>query len=64
MSQPVSSFVVRFHLANVDPRTKEKTYRIKVTHVQTEHESTFDLLDEAVRYMKGSVDREGQHEEV
>lgn len=64
MSQPVSSFIVRFHTAAIDPNTLEKMYRIKVTHVQTEHECTFDYLEEAFRYMKRSVEQEGKREGV
>lgn len=52
----IASFVVRFHLAEVDEETKEKNWRIKVTHVQEEVETWFDELEEAYLYMKKLVD--------
>jgi len=56
VSQPIASFVVRFHEAMENEVEEERRYRIKVTHVQNENEMTFESFDEAMNYMKGSLD--------
>ncbi|MGG7621608.1 hypothetical protein [Bacillus coreaensis] len=51
----IASFVVRFHLAEVDGETKEKNWRIKVTHVQEDIETWFEELEDVYLYMKKLV---------
>ncbi|KGX87871.1 hypothetical protein [Pontibacillus marinus] len=55
MSQPIASFVVRFH-ASLEEGEEDQRYRIKVTHVQNEVEMTFESFDQAMNYMKNSLD--------
>lgn len=53
MNDPVASFVVRFHSSQ--SMEEEKRYRIKVTHVQNEREAIFETFEDAMDYMKGSI---------
>jgi hypothetical protein len=53
----IASFVVRFHLASVEPVTGEKKWRIKVTYVQDGKETTFEKLEEAVLFMNRTVSK-------
>lgn len=55
MNEPIASYVVRFHASNSEGREGNKTYRIKVTHVQKEQEEIFDTFEEAMGYMKNSI---------
>lgn len=55
MSQPIASFVVRFHAAPEDAQYDDQRYRIKVTHVQNEIEMTFESFEQAMEYMKDSL---------
>ncbi|WP_075981498.1 hypothetical protein [Bacillus massilinigeriensis] len=52
----IASFIIRFHLAEVDETTNEKKWRIKVNHVQSEQETFFESFEEAMKYMKRVVD--------
>lgn len=51
----IASFVIRFHLAEIDGVTNKKRWRIKVTHVQEDREIFFENLEEAVLFMKKIV---------
>lgn len=51
----IASFVVRFHLADVNEETSKKLWRIKVTHVQEEMETFFDTAEDAFDFMKAIV---------
>ncbi|WP_156416255.1 hypothetical protein [Cytobacillus dafuensis] len=50
----IASFVIRFHLADIDEIGKKK-WRIKVTHVQEDIEILFETIDEATSYMKNII---------
>lgn len=51
----IASFVVRFHLTDVDKESKKKNWRIKVTHVQKDEETLFETIEEATVFMKKIV---------
>lgn len=51
----IASFVVRFHLADVDRESNKKSWRIKVTHVQKDEETFFETIEEATDFMKKVV---------
>lgn len=48
----ISSFVLRFSLANRSEETGGKQWRIRVTHVQGKEETSFSTMEEAVKYMQ------------
>jgi hypothetical protein len=52
----IASFIIRFHLAELDEGTNNKHWRIKVTHVQQESETLFKTIEEAMEYMKTIVE--------
>lgn len=52
----IASFVIRFHLAEVNEKTNKKRWRIKVTHVQEDDEMLFETVEEATLYMQRIVD--------
>ena len=52
----LASFIIRFHLAELDEGTSNKHWRIKVTHVQQESETLFKTIEEAMEYMKTIVE--------
>ncbi|WP_163100748.1 hypothetical protein [Peribacillus alkalitolerans] len=53
MSAPsVTSFIVRFHLASMEPESGQKKWRIKVTHVQDETEMTFENIEEVSLFLQ------------
>ncbi|MRH43651.1 hypothetical protein GH741_13315 [Aquibacillus halophilus] len=54
MSQLITSFIVRCHIIESD-KPEKKDYRIKLTHVQEESELSFDSFEEAMNYMKQTV---------
>ncbi|KIY21212.1 MULTISPECIES: hypothetical protein [Mesobacillus] len=54
--QQVTSFVLRFQLADMENETGKKYWRVKVTHVQEEKEALFPSIDEAMAYIKGIVE--------
>lgn len=51
----IASFVIRFHLAEVDKETNKKNWRIKVTHVQKDEETLFETIEDATHFMKKIV---------
>jgi len=51
----IASFVIRFQLVDFDTKTKEKQWRIKVTHVQEDEELLFETSEEAMNFMKQVV---------
>ncbi|MBY0121083.1 hypothetical protein [Bacillus sp. S/N-304-OC-R1] len=53
--QQIASFVVRFHLANIDVQNGKKKWRIKVTHVQEDIEILFETLDDAMYFMRNII---------
>jgi hypothetical protein len=52
MNQLITSFVVRCHVID----SHQRDYRIKLTHVQGEQELSFDSFEEAMNYMKKTVE--------
>lgn len=52
----IASFIIRFHLTELDEGTNKKNWRIKVTHVQQESEALFKSIEEAMEYMKTVVE--------
>lgn len=48
----IASFIVRFHLADIDMESNRKSWRIKVTHVQKDEETLFASIEEATVFMK------------
>ncbi|MDQ0153818.1 hypothetical protein [Robertmurraya andreesenii] len=48
----IASFIVRFHLADIDMESNRKSWRIKVTHVQKDEETLFESIEEATVFMK------------
>ncbi|RIW28434.1 hypothetical protein D3H55_21815 [Bacillus salacetis] len=52
MNQLITSFVIRCHVMD----SQQRDYRIKLTHVQGENELSFDSFEEAMNYMKETVD--------
>jgi hypothetical protein len=52
----IASFIIRFHLAELDEGTNNKHWRIKVTNVQQESETLFKSIEEAMDYMKAVVE--------
>lgn len=55
-TKQITSFIVRFQLTDRIEETKEKQWRIKVTHVQDEHENLFESIDDAMIFMKKMVE--------
>ncbi|HYK73382.1 MAG TPA: hypothetical protein VEV44_09710 [Pseudoneobacillus sp.] len=55
-TKQIASFIVRFQLTDRIEETKEKQWRIKVTHVQDEHENLFESIDDAMIFMKKMVE--------
>ncbi|WP_079508004.1 hypothetical protein [Mesobacillus jeotgali] len=53
--QQVTSFVLRFQLADIENETGKKYWRVKVTHVQEEKEALFESIDEAMSFIKEVV---------
>ncbi|WP_044022900.1 hypothetical protein [Bacillus sp. SG-1] len=52
MNQLITSFIVRCHVMD----SGKRDYRIKLTHVQGENELSFDSFEEAMKYMKETVE--------
>lgn len=50
--QTVSSFVLRFSSIGDEEQSREKHWRIKVTHVQGEDEASVSTMEEAVNFMR------------
>ncbi|WP_449539383.1 hypothetical protein [Ferdinandcohnia sp. Marseille-Q9671] len=55
-NQPITSFVVRCSLIQVDDKTMKKQWRIKVSHVQGENEVVVTDMDDAIRFMKRVIE--------
>lgn len=51
----VTSFVLRFQLADIEMESGKKYWRVKVTHVQDEKEALFETVDAAMDYIKNIV---------
>ncbi|MGG0719161.1 hypothetical protein ABE096_16415 [Robertmurraya massiliosenegalensis] len=51
----IASFIVRFHLSEVEQDSYRKKWRIKVTHVQENEEMLFETIEEATHFMKKIV---------
>lgn len=52
----MASFVVRFHLVDVHGDDCRKKWRIKVTCVQNEEETLCESIEEAMEFMKMTVE--------
>jgi hypothetical protein len=55
-SKQISSFIVRFQVTDLNEESNEKQWRIKVTHVQEDNENLFNTIEEAMYFMKKSVE--------
>jgi len=51
----ITSFVLRFQLADIQMESGKKCWRVKVTHVQDEKESLFDSVESAMEFIKEIV---------
>lgn len=51
----VTSFVLRFQLADIEMDSGKKCWRVKVTHVQDEKEALFDSVESAMEFIKEIV---------
>ncbi|WP_423409644.1 hypothetical protein AABM38_06430 [Heyndrickxia sp. MSNUG] len=51
----VTSFVLRFQLADIEMDSGKKCWRVKVTHVQDEKEALFDSMESAMEFIKKIV---------
>ncbi|MEH7444440.1 hypothetical protein V7201_19180 [Bacillus sp. JJ1122] len=51
----VTSFVLRFQLADIEMESGKKCWRVKVTHVQEEKEALFDSMESAMEFIKEIV---------
>lgn len=51
----IASFVVRFHLADIDDQNGKKKWRIKVTHVQEDIEILFETIEDAMYFMRNII---------
>ena len=56
MNQLITSFIVRCHVIEYHHEGGKRDYRIKLTHVQGENELSFDSFEEAMDYMKQTVE--------
>ncbi|MFT9597922.1 hypothetical protein [Mesobacillus sp.] len=54
-TKQVTSFVLRFQLADIEMDSGRKYWRVKVTHVQEEKEAVFDSVESAMEYIKEIV---------
>ncbi|RSD29320.1 hypothetical protein [Mesobacillus subterraneus] len=54
-TKQVTSFVLRFQLADLEMDNRKKYWRVKVTHVQDEKEALFDSIDAAMEFIKEVV---------
>jgi hypothetical protein len=54
-TKQVTSFVLRFQLADIEMDSGKKSWRVKVTHVQEEKEAMFDSVDSAMEFIKEIV---------
>ena len=51
----IASFIVRFHLAEIDEQTGKKKWRIKVSHVQEDREILFETIEDAMYFMRNII---------
>lgn len=54
-TKQVTSFVLRFQLADIEMDSGRKYWRVKVTYVQEEKEAVFDSVESAMEYIKEIV---------
>ena len=54
-TKQVTSFVLRFQLADIELGSGRKYWRVKVTHVQEEKEAVFDSVESAMEFIKEIV---------
>ncbi|MBT2694363.1 hypothetical protein [Bacillus sp. ISL-55] len=54
-TKQVTSFVLRFQLADIEMDSGTKYWRVKVTYVQEEKEAMFDSIESAMEFIKGIV---------
>jgi hypothetical protein len=54
-TKQVTSFVLRFQLADFEMDSGRKYWRVKVTHVQEEKEAMFDSVESAMEFIKEIV---------
>lgn len=57
-TKQVTSFVLRFQLADTEMESGKKYWRVKVTHVQGEKEALFESVDAAMEFIKEIVGEE------
>ncbi|MCM3662951.1 hypothetical protein M3204_00950 [Mesobacillus subterraneus] len=55
VTKQVTSFVLRFQLADIETDSGTKCWRVKVTHVQEEKEALFDSVESAMEFIKEIV---------
>ncbi|MEH7884505.1 hypothetical protein V7654_09270 [Bacillus sp. JJ1609] len=54
-TKQITSFVLRFQLADIEMDSGKKCWRVKVTHVQDEKEALFDSVESAMEFIKEIV---------
>ncbi|GAM13577.1 hypothetical protein [Mesobacillus selenatarsenatis] len=54
-TKQVTSFVLRFQLADIEMDSGRKYWRVKVTYVQEEKEAIFDSVESAMEFIKEIV---------
>jgi len=54
-TKQITSFVLRFQLADIEMESGKKCWRVKVTHVQDEKEALFDSVESAMEFIKEIV---------
>lgn len=54
-TKQVTSFVLRFQLADIEMDSGRKYWRVKVTYVQEEKEAVFDSVESAMEFIKEIV---------
>jgi hypothetical protein len=54
-TKQITSFVLRFLLADIQIESGKKCWRVKVTHVQDEKEALFDSVESAMEFIKEIV---------
>jgi hypothetical protein len=54
-TKQITSFILRFQLADIEMDSGKKCWRVKVTHVQEEKEALFDSVESAMNFIKDIV---------
>ncbi|ESU32576.1 hypothetical protein G3A_10720 [Bacillus sp. 17376] len=54
-TKQVTSFVLRFQLADIEMGSGRKYWRVKVTYVQEEKEAVFESVESAMEFIKEIV---------